>query len=155
MTAIIFDGTNLVIDRAASVGPVKYEINKSIIFDNEVVTGTGVASEVSALRSWYADGADPDKYPAFQAVGDRKSELIIGTYGGIRRYERTPDPIYHGKFKCAFGAGHQIAYGALMSGAGAIQAMRIVAKHHAECGCGMDIYNWHNGVLVHAEYLAE
>lgn len=145
MTIIVYDGTQLVVDRAAVSGDLKYEIPKSIIANGEIVTGVGLASQLSTLRQWYLDGADPKTYPAFQAVGERQSELVVCNSKGIQHYERTAEPIEHGHYKCAFGAGYQLAYGALAAGASAVRAARIVSQFHPVCGCGLDVYWWQDG----------
>lgn len=146
MTVVVYDGASLAVDRGVTDGYTMWAQNKAWKFNDCVVTGTGHMATVIAMRDWYMEGANPDKFPASLALGDTYSELIVVSKAGLIRFERSPIAIEHGHYKCAFGTGKDFAYGALAMGATAEQAVTIANHYSIHCGMGVDVFTFEGEV---------
>lgn len=141
MTVVVWDGSNLAVDRGVTDGFTMWEQDKVWKHGGELLTGTGNMTQVLAMRQWYLAGAIAEQLPDFQRLPDTWVDFIVVSEQGLKRYERSAIPIEHGFNKCAFGYGRDFAYGALAMGATAEQAATIACKFSPKCGMGVDIFS--------------
>lgn len=138
MSVVVWDGISLAVDRAATDGVTKWELDKvTVLLDGALLTGVGDHGALSALRNWFLGGEDPEDYPRTL----QRAELILVTYKGLFRYESaSPHPIEHRHNKCAFGSGKDFAYGALAMGATSEQAATVACNFSTSCGHGVQVF---------------
>lgn len=153
MTIIVWDGENLVADRAMCCGGTMAETRKYHVIENldtvkniktyTLLAGVGSISTISALMRWFREGGDREKYP--RQSEDDISELIVIERGECFIYEGRPEPVLVDEGFYAAGTGMHVAYGALEMGASAIQAAQIACKRSDSCGVGIDAVNANSG----------
>lgn len=101
---------------------LKIKVYNNVIPTDVLVGCAGQVSALSAFIAWYKECKKPEKWPAgfeegFSALVYHNSELLY--YGGSYGYG-----IDVGKFS-AIGTGSEIAMGAMMAGASAVEAVEI------------------------------
>lgn len=145
MSVVVWDGRTLATDRLAQCAGHGFSVTKSHQLENgEVVAWTGTQQSGHLIAEWYEKGADPAQWPAFQ-LGEDWSRLIIlhtsrvlarlGCYEKLAFEEPIEEPFF------AFGAGRDLALGALAMGADAVTAVRIACQFCIDCGAGIDAYD--------------
>lgn len=144
MSVIVWDGEVLATDRAANDGHGKWLSEKAWYHNGQVITGVGHLSTVLAMKQWYIEGGDPEKFPQEQRGPRTCAFVVIAHDVGLIRYEDSPIPIVHGQAKCAFGAGKDFAYGAMAMGANAVQAVEVANLFSIHCGMGHVAYQPHD-----------
>lgn len=142
MGMIVFDGNVLVVDRTATDGKSRWEeVNVWPTGTGEFVTGVGDRERIAEMRDWYLAGADPEAFPKRQRNRGRCAFVVVGA-AGLRRYDRTPVVIDHGRFACAFGMGAQFATGALAMGADALEAAEIAGRFTGGSPLGFSVFSF-------------
>ena len=143
MTIIVWDGSTLATDRAATDGVAKWRTEKAWYWgegeDRLILSGAGPLHSILAMREWFKDGQEPSMFPVIQTTHPCHF-VVVSPYTGLYRFEITPSPIDHGRGQCAFGEGREFAYGALAMGATAQQAVEIANSHSPHCGLGVAEY---------------
>ena len=139
---IVFDGTVFVVDRTATDGKQRWEeVNVWPTGTGEYVTGVGDRERIAEMRDWYLAGADPEAFPKRQRNRGRCTFLVVSA-SGLKRYDRTPVAIDHGRFACAFGMGAQVAAGALAMGADALEAAEIAGRFTGGSPLGFSVFSF-------------
>ena len=142
MGMIVFDGTVFVVDRTATDGKQRWEeVNVWPTGTGEYVTGVGDRERIAEMRDWYLAGADPEAFPKRQRNRGRCTFLVVSA-SGLKRYDRTPVAIDHGRFACAFGMGAQVAAGALAMGADALEAAEIAGRFTGGSPLGFSVFSF-------------
>ena len=140
MTVIVWDGSTLATDCAATDGAVMWDTDKAWYYEGVILSGAGPLQSILEMREWYKGGALPNKFPNIQR-SPQYCHFVVVRYGtGLERYEQSPLPINHGHNKCAFGEGRDFAYGALAMGADAKKAVEIANELSPHCGRGVKEY---------------
>ena len=136
MSVVVWDGKTLAADKQGTIGDVAMTVTKLWkLDDGTVVGGVGDAFGAISLRDWYINGADPEKWDP-----DNETALIVAKDGECKFLAELPvfmpveDPFM------AWGAGADIALGAMMMGANAVKAVGIVCEINVTCGCGIDSF---------------
>ncbi len=138
----MFDGTVFVVDRTATDGKHRWEeVNVWPTGTGEYVTGVGDRERIAEMRDWYLAGADPEAFPKRQRNRGRCTFLVVSA-SGLKRYDRTPVAIDHGRFACAFGVGCQFAAGALAMGADALEAAEIAGRFTGGSPLGFSVFSF-------------
>ena len=140
MTVVVWDGSTLATDCAATDGRVKWQSTKAWRFEDKILSGVGPLQSILAMRDWYMDGADPGRFPVIQTSFPCHF-IVISRGQGLSRYESGPIPIIHGRNQCAFGEGRDFAYGAMAMGASAGEAVDIANQFSVHCGHGKQVYD--------------
>lgn len=150
MTAIAWDGTQLVCDRAEFAGNQKFENCKLVLFHNNpdgrsyMFAGCGDTVNIAAVVDWIRKGFT-DKPNC-----ERTDTLNAGASVGIlvddkgKAFNVYPtghmEPVY-GPFT-ADGSAHEFLMGCLASGTSARKAVELAVKHRADAGFGVDSFFW-------------
>jgi ATP-dependent protease HslVU (ClpYQ) peptidase subunit len=136
MSVVAWDGKTLAADKQGTIGDVAITVTKLWkLNDGTVLGGVGDAFEAIGLRDWYMAGADPAEFDP-----ENETILIVAKDGECKFLAQLPvfmpveDPFM------AWGAGADIALGAMMMGAGAVRAVGIVCGINVACGCGVDSF---------------
>lgn len=139
MTCIAWDGHTLAADRLAVVGDRRATAKKLFpLGSGEVAAICGDHHEGLMLVQWYKDGADPEKWPAFQSEGDYTTLVVASRGRGVKVFGKLPVAIQLSDKIFAWGSGGEAAMGAMHFGATAEQAVRAAIKVNAWCGNGVD-----------------
>ena len=142
MTVVVWDGSTLATDVAATDGAAQWQTEKAWVFYNElgkvILSGSGPLHSILEMRDWFKAGARSEDFPAIQIT--HPCHFIMVNTNGLQRYEQHPVPINHGRNKCAFGEGRDFAYGALYMGATSEQAVEAANEHSVHCGLGVKLY---------------
>jgi len=141
MTIIVWDGSTLATDCAATDGSAKWQTQKAWYWLGEILSGAGPLHTILEMREWYKGGRIPDKLPKVQ-LGPHWCHFVVVGAGGLQRYEQSPIPIEHGYDACAFGEGRDFALGALAMGASAAQAVAVCNQLVPSCGMGVHEYTY-------------
>lgn len=141
MTVIAWDGKTLAADKQGTSCGLKITLTKIKKLENgAVVAWTGKNEHGIELSRWYLDGADPEKWPAYQGTEDW-TRLIVADKGKVFSFEQRPvpqpveDPIQ------AWGCGRDFALGAMALGANAVGAVEIASRFADGCGMGVDAFD--------------
>lgn len=149
MTVLAWDGKALAADRLACCGMQKATVTKIARAGDELIGICGSLSTGNELREWYLNGANPDYFPS-AGLEDEDSELIVvKTDGTVWVYNGSATPFQIEDPVCAFGAGAQAAWGALLCGVSAERAVEIASQINISCGNGLDVLVLHEGAQVH------
>jgi len=138
MTVIVWDGSTLATDKAATDGAAQWETTKAWRWNNEILSGAGPLQTILTMREWYKDRPG-NLFPSVQQ-GPDWCHFVVVTRNGLLRYEQGWIPIDHGWDQCAFGEGRDFAYGAMAMGATAAQAVEAANKYSVHCGLGVEEY---------------
>ena len=147
ITVIAWDGHTLAADKMACCGDTAVTCTKLRRVEDKVFAWCGGRGEGQGLIAWYLDGADKDKFPAFQKTDDW-ALLVIAAPGGVVFYERTPEPIACEDPYGAWGSGREVALGALAMGADARRAVEVASLHTHTCGLGVDAFELVSGDVI-------
>ncbi len=143
MTVIVWDGSTLATDSAASDEVVQWKSTKAWYHgegdDRLILSGTGPLASIVAMREWFKEGYADSEFPIIQ-VTHPCHFIVISPHVGLYRYEQSHTPIEHGRDSCAFGEGREFAYGALFMGANAAQAVAAANEYSPHCGLGVEEY---------------
>lgn len=140
MSVIAWDGETLAADRQATEDGVKTSCVKifKVRRTGDVIGSVGDFDIGTSLENWYKSGADPKKFPKRKADG---SKLIVVTKAGaVLEYEGTPTPHRITAPFVAWGAGREIAIGAMAMGADAKKAVLVASEHRSDCGMGITAF---------------
>jgi hypothetical protein len=143
MTVIAWDGKQLAADRRMCMGTSRSTQTKLKRLGNgEVIASAGQESYALRLEAWYQAGADHSEWPKPIDSEDRGNLTILRADGCyvvswchpfIIRIE---DPFY------AWGAGYELALGAMSMGADAVRACEVAAQWDTSCGDGIDVMSY-------------
>lgn len=139
MSVIAWDGKSIAADKQATCAGLRFKATKLRKLPTGAVIGwTGDQDSGEAMAKWYADGADPSKWPAFQ---DKETwvRLIVATVDGVRVFERQPVAIRVEDTFMAWGAGRDYALAAMRCGKTAAEACAVAMEFEATCGLGIDV----------------
>jgi hypothetical protein len=135
MTIIMTDGQVMVGDgRKIWCGDIVSDSEDKIVRREGRLYGfAGTAALKDPIIEWHVKGADPDKVPKSADEGGW-SMLVLEAPGKLWRFtSNTPYPEPFG-FPMGAGSGVDIAIGAMLAGASAIEAVEIVCKRVPGCG---------------------
>ena len=143
MTVIVWDGSILATDSAATDGAAQWETEKAWYHDCDegkvILAGAGPLQTILQMRDWFKGGGLHNKFPNAQLTSQFCHFVVVNRHG-LYRYEQGVIPIEHGLHKCAFGEGKDFAYGALAMGANAETAVKIAIDHSVHCGLSVRTY---------------
>jgi hypothetical protein len=105
-----------------------------------VLTGAGTYEGNLILFDWWLSGADPQNWPRDLQRSDGRSITVVAGKGWCIEYGYEP-VAQSVRGMLSWGAGAEMALGALLAGADAPEAVAICNKHHCFSGPGM---NWVN-----------
>lgn len=149
MTVLAWDGKTLAADRLACAGTMKATVTKIARAGEELLGICGNLSVGNELREWYLNGADPDYFPD-AALSDGETDLVVVKADGtVWVYSASATPFQIEDSVCAFGAGAEAAWGALLCGVSAQRAVEIASQINVSCGNGFDLLELHEGMKVH------
>jgi ATP-dependent protease HslVU (ClpYQ) peptidase subunit len=140
MTVIAYDGTSIATDRQSTSGGLKTLITKSMrLKDGTVLAVAGPTATGLLLMDLYKKKQLIRKWPETQDKNDF-AILVVARKGKVvfYEYQSTAIPVQTPIF--AWGAGREIAIGAMAFGATAEQAVQIASKWDNTCGLGVDNY---------------
>ncbi len=151
MSVIAWDGKIIAADKRSIGGGIKGITTKIVqVNDTEVIAGNGSLDQFAVLVSWYKSGADVNTWPKFQEDDDENwTQLILASKQGVKIYGRYPYPWAHEDKYQAFGAGRELALGAMYMGANAIEAVKVASVFESSCGCGCDAYEFTGDGIIH------
>lgn len=140
MSIIAWDGRTIAADKQATNNGFRHVTTKLHrsrcgVF---VFAYTGDQDSAEGVRHWFEEGADADKYPAYQNDEKRWARLIVLTEQSMCIYERTPYPLAVEDSFMAWGAGRDYAIGALACGKSAREAVEVACRFDISCGMGID-----------------
>ena len=149
MTVLAWDGKTLAADRLACAGMMKATVTKIARVGEELVGVCGTLSVGNELRDWYLNGADPSYFPD-AALDDGETDLVVvKSDGTVWVYSASSTPFQIEDPVCAFGAGAEAAWGALLCGASAQRAVEIASQINVSCGNGLDVLELNSDMRVH------
>jgi ATP-dependent protease HslVU (ClpYQ) peptidase subunit len=138
MTTIAWDGQTLAADRQATNGYMRFPCTKiRRLPSGDIVAYVGTESSGEALLVWYANGADPGKWPITQGKEDW-ARLVVASRAGARSYEAQPHAL---PVECPFmawGSGRDFAMAAMHLGKSAREAIEIACVFDTGSGLGVD-----------------
>lgn len=139
MTTVAYKDGVLAADRRVTFGAVKDAFSTKIARGQNGLIGVAGALTLSrrALR-WFVEGETSER-PAF-SLGDKIAQAIIVRPSGALEFHddagwaqiETSQPYY------ALGTGAEFAYGAMASGASAVEAVEIASRFDLQSGDGVD-----------------
>jgi hypothetical protein len=142
MSIVAWDGKTLAADRRMVSGELPLEHPK-LFYRQEVrwyYAFTGWAEHIEPLMEWHCRGKPQSDYPAFQS-GTNWTRMIVATQTELLEYTSTPYPIKHRlAVFTAFGAGRDLAIGAMSHGANAEDAVKIACRWNIFCGGQIDTF---------------
>lgn len=149
MSIIIWDGKTIAADKQMTGNGIIHVATKIFkVNDKEVVAFNGALDQAYVLFEWYKNGCVKDDWPDFQS-SDEWTGMVVATQNTLQVYQRYYLPITYEDKYLTFGAGREIALGALSMGADAIKAVKIVCLHESSCGCGIDAYTFVDDKIVY------
>lgn len=139
MTVIAWDGTSLAADKMTDFGGLHATTTTVQRIRGCLVAGCGNAALVRELQAWFADGAEPARFPAAQRDLKECCSLLVVQPGGVLlQYENGPFPLVLEKRHWAIGSGRDFAMMAMHLGKSARQACELTAELCNTCGNGVD-----------------
>jgi hypothetical protein len=138
VSVVAWDGKSIAADKQATSSGLRIRTTKMRELGSEVLAWTGDQGSGEAVAQWYADGADPAKWPESQKDKEDWARLIVAGANGVKCYERQPIPVRVEDEFQAWGAGRDYALGAMARGATAREAVEIAMRFDASCGLGID-----------------
>jgi ATP-dependent protease HslVU (ClpYQ) peptidase subunit len=141
MTIIVWDGKSLVADKQATNAGLKLTTTKIFKINGNLVGFSGDFDYAFAMKKWFENGADPEKFPKHQEDDNKwVGMIVIAPDKKILKYERSPYPIDLTESNClCIGSGRDFAFGALAMGADAKKAVEVACEHESSCGMGIDV----------------
>lgn len=135
MTTIAWDGERLAADRQLTWGSLRREVDKISRFGDRLIGAAGRLDLCEAMKRWYIDGADPEKFPKLQETAGNWAELlVIQPDRSINVYQRTPYPWSLPPQQVAIGSGRDYAMAAMHCGKTALQAVMVAAHFDPDTG---------------------
>lgn len=142
MTVIAWDGKSLAADKRALTGGGLIRTTTKIFSVLHGLALAGYAGDADAgeeVLAWFADGAQPEKFPASQRDRDNWSGLlVVWNDGRIWKFERGPYPIKFAPQHFAVGSGRDFALMAMHLGKSAREAVELASIFDSGCGNGVD-----------------
>jgi 20S proteasome alpha/beta subunit len=142
MSVIAWDGKMLAADKRALFGTTIRTTTKIFRHGRALLAYAGDASFGEEVRAWWANGADPSKFPESQRDRDDWAGLLVIRMSEsgplIARYERTPYPIYFEDELFSIGSGRELALAAMYLGCDARRAVEVACALDSGCGNGID-----------------
>ena len=139
MTVIAWDGHTLAADKRMGTEYPRTVTKIRRLASGELVGVTGYFDRGLALIDWYAAGADPKTFPAFQVDDAKSCELLIVRPGGIvLSLQDWPTPMPLENMQHAVGTGRDFAAAAMHLGCDARQAVEVANALCGSCGNGVD-----------------
>jgi ATP-dependent protease HslVU (ClpYQ) peptidase subunit len=135
MSVIAWDGKSIAADKRSVSDGLPRTTTKLFMVGNAVIGFVGTASVGLSLVDWYAQGADPTKFPTIQAT-EEWMRLIVAVNKECYVYETTPHPIKVEDRYCAWGTGRDFALAAMHCGKTAEESVRIASLFDTNCGNG-------------------
>lgn len=141
MTVLVWDGKTLAADKQVTTNGKRLKVTKIFKVNGNLVGFTGDYANVCEMLKWIEEGMLEDTFPF--APGDNSSSglstLVITPKKDILVYQDSPFPMLfsENEYYCD-GCGEGIAYGALLSGKTAKEAVEIVCQIDIGCGMGID-----------------
>lgn len=134
MTTVAFDGKTLAADACMIVDGRKYRYSGKIkrLKNGCLVGFAGIVSTGQALMEWL-ETADDNKKPETTEEEDAEAILISPT-GNIMFCDRNGGMIWTEDRQAAIGSGGDLALGALLSGATAVQAVQLAIERDPNSG---------------------
>lgn len=140
MTVIAWDGKTLAADRQTTRNNVSFDSQKLFVIDDNCAVATyGYRDEGLSLVEWFKCGEKKEDWPEFQK-GDNWAGLVVIRDGKVYEYQQTPNPQPVWANKIAWGAGADVAMGAMAMGADAVKAVEIASQICPSCGFGIDSF---------------
>ncbi len=140
MTVIAYDGKSLATDRQSTSSGLILAASKSMrLKDGTVLAWAGTSVQGLVLADLYRRKQLAKHWPDFQN-GEKFTFLVVARKGKVVFYEQQRIPLPVEVAPYAWGAGRELAIGAMAMGATAKQAVEIASRWEASCGCGVDNY---------------
>lgn len=135
MTVIAYDGRFLAADSLKCFGSCKdaKPYQKIMVRNGVAFACTGSAALFEPMIKWYLDGKDPEKLPP---CGDQYKDTKLIVFDGETASFYMPGLPYPDEVSApdAWGAGADVAIGAMEAGLDAAKAVEIAIKREAFCG---------------------
>ena len=138
MSVVAWDGKTLAADRQGTLGDgSKCRLTKLWKVGEDVFCAvTGPHEQALLLLKWFKDGENPATFPHTQGEEDW-ARLIVLEHGKVFEIERHPiRQEVEDRFE-AWGAGRELAIGAMAMGATAEEAVMVACEHNCYCGFGV------------------
>lgn len=135
MTVIVYKDGVLAVDSGCTAGNLLSRVTKwhKASRDGAILTVAGRVDVAHELFAWYEAGAEPESWPDVQTTEDFSVLVVLPTNGQPPcYYESRPWPIPV-EDAAAYGSGQDVATGALLFGAKAIEAAHVAAKGCVDC----------------------
>ena len=140
MSVIVWGGRRIAADKQAISSDMRAQTTKiQRLKSGEVAAWTGEQSYGLALVRWYEEGANREKWPAFQRDKESWTRLIIASARGVVFFELEPEAQIVEEPFMAWGSGRDFAMGALAKGATVEEAVAIASRFCITCGLGVDV----------------
>jgi len=140
MTVIAWDGAILAADKQITYGDTIKTCTKIFKVGDDAVAFCGTNATAMRLLDWYRSGSDKKKWPESLQMGDYYCEMIVANKDGVKVYQQQPYPTFVEGHFTAWGAGREVAIGAMAMGADAVRAVEIASYHCEGCGRGIDFF---------------
>ena len=141
MTVIAWDGVTVAADSMANEDGLSSTVTKLHTFKDGVLADVGELWACAAMRAWLTgDGAFPN------VSGADASLIVFGPLGEVQEYQSTPYPLEEFSAPYAWGCGRDLALGAMLAGATAVEAARIACERSIYCGG--PVHCWKPGKAV-------
>lgn len=134
MTTVAFDGKTLAADTCMTVDGKKYRYSGKIkrLANGCLVGFAGTVSSGQALMEWL-EAADPKK--KLELTEDEDAEvLLISPAGDVMFCDRNGGMIWTDDKQAAIGTGGDLAFGALLAGATACEAVKLAIERDPNSG---------------------
>lgn len=146
MTVIAWDGKSIAADRQRSGENIVFDggckIKTQALEDGSIkaVVSQGATDVGLWLKAWVLAGERIEDFPKNT---DDYTMVIVATKASLYAYMRSPIKIQFPSSKyMAWGAGNELALGALAMGATAEQAVKIACQYSSSCGFGCDVIHF-------------
>jgi len=144
MSVVAWDGKVLAADKRCVCGGLATTTTKVRRIQRpglmpELLAWTGDQDSGEMLAAWYADGADPARWPECQKDNDRWSRLIVVDVTGCRVFERQPIGVKVEDPFSAWGSGRDLALVAMYYRKSASEAVAVACLFDTGCGNGIDV----------------
>lgn len=140
MTVLVWDGKTLAADKQCTYGGLKLKIKKIFRVGEDLIGFTGNAEAVPEMLHWLDSGGELNDFPFRKEDNIELTTVLITPKKQIlvfNGWSPIPLDLSENKFY-ADGCGMHLAYGALMAGKSAKEAVAIVCKMDTGCGMGID-----------------
>ena len=141
MTIIVWDGKVLASDKQTTSGGLKRKATKIFKIHGSLYGFSGDFDYAYAMKEWFEEGAQIDKFPKHQEHDDNwVGVLVVTPDKRVLKYERSPKPMdFTEAGAMCIGSGRDFAFGALAMGADAVRAVEVACEYDNGCGMGIDV----------------